>query len=59
MKGCKRGGIRSFEKIESTINSKLIEESQNDQYKKYSVFDDLQYGSKRKSVAFMVYDLAF
>ena len=27
--------------------------------KKYSVFDDLQNGSKQKSVAFMVYDLAF
>ena len=41
------------------MNCKLIEESQNDQYKKYSVFDDLQDGSKQKSVAFMVYDLAF
>ena len=28
-------------------------------YKKYSVFDDLQDGSKQNSVAFMVYDLAF
>ena len=31
-----------LKKIKSTINCKLIEESQNDQYKKYSVFDDLQ-----------------
>ena len=54
-----RGGIRSFEKDKITINCKLIAESQNDQYKKYSVFDDLQDGSKQKSVAFMVYDLAF
>ena len=42
----------------SSINSKLIEEGQNDQYKKCSVFEDLQNGSKQKSVAFMVYDLA-
>ena len=42
----------------SSINSKLIEVSQNDQNKKYSVFEDLQNGSKQKSVAFMVYDLA-
>ena len=28
-------------------------------YKKYLVFDDLQDGSKQKSVAFMVYDLVF
>ena len=59
MKGCVRGGIRSFGKIKNTINCKLIEESQNDQCKKYSVLDDLQNGSKQKSVAFMVYDLAF
>ena len=42
----------------SVIKSKLIEERQNEQYKKYSVFEDLQNGSKQKSVAFMVYDLA-
>ena len=42
MKGCTRGGIRSFEKIKSTINCKLIEESQHDQCKKFSVFKDLQ-----------------
>ena len=42
----------------SSINSKLIEGNQNDQYKKYSVFEDLRNGSKQKSVAFMVYDLA-
>ena len=45
--------------IKSNTNSKLVEESQNDQYKKYSVFDNLQDGSKQKSVAFMVHDLAF
>ena len=38
----------------SSIKSKLIEESQNDQYKKCSVFEDRQSGSKQKSVAFMV-----
>ena len=43
---------------ESSIKSKLIEESQNEQYKKYSVFEDLQNGSKQKCFAFMVYDLA-
>ena len=48
-----------LKKIKSTRNGTLIEESQNVQYEKYSVFDDLQDGSKQKSVAFMVYDLAF
>ena len=42
----------------SPIKSKLIEESQNDQRKKYSVFEDLQNDCKQKYVAFMVYDLA-
>ena len=42
----------------SPIKSNLIEESQSDQYKEYSVFKDLQNSSKQKSVAFMVYDLA-
>ena len=59
MKGCTRGGIKRFEKIKSTLNCKLIAESQNDQYKEYSVFDDLQDGSKQKFLAFMVYNLAF
>ena len=45
-------------KSKSSIRSKLIAESQNDQYKKYSVFKDLQNGSKQKSAAFMVYNLA-
>ena len=49
----------ALKKIKSTINCQLIEESQKDQCKKYSVFDDLQDDSKQKSVAFMVYDLAF
>ena len=48
-----------MKKIKSTMNCKLIEESQNDQYKKYLVFEDLQDGSKLKSVASMAYDLAF
>ena len=42
----------------SSIKSKLIEESQNDQYRKYSLFNNLQNGSKQKSVTFMVYDFA-
>ena len=46
MKGCRRGGIRNFEEIRRTMNRKLTDESQNDQCKKYSVFDDLQDGSK-------------
>ena len=50
---------KNLKKNKSTINCKLIEESQNDQYKKYSVFDDLQDSSKLQSVASMVYDLAF
>ena len=45
-------------KSKSSIKSKLIEESQNDQYMKYSIFKDPQNGCKQKSVAFMVYDLA-
>ena len=49
----------ALKKIKSNTNSKLVEESQNDQCKKYSVFDDLHDGSKQKSVAFMVHDLAF
>ena len=36
----------------SPIKSKLIEENQNIQCKKYSVFEDLQNGSKQKSVSF-------
>ena len=42
----------------SQIKSKLIEESQNDQYKKYSVFEDLQNDCKQKLVSFLVYNLA-
>ena len=49
----------ALKKIKSNTNSKLVEESQNDQYKKYSVFDDLQDGGKQKSIAFMVHDSAF
>ena len=41
-----------------SIKSKLIEEGQNDQCKKYSVFEDMQNGSRKKSVTLMVYDLA-
>ena len=44
--------------IKNTINCKIIEEVQNDQCKRCSVFEDLQDGSKQKSVAFVVYDLA-
>ena len=48
----------ALKKIESTINYKLTEEIQNDQYKGYSVCEDLKDGSKQKSVAFMVHGLA-
>ena len=42
-------------KVKSTIHFRLIEESQSDQYKKYSVFERLQNcGNKQKSVAVMV-----
>ena len=41
----------ALKKIKSIINCKLMEESQNDKYKKYSVLDNLQDGSKQKSVA--------
>ena len=44
--------------IERIINYKLSEESQNDRYKKYSIFEDLRNGSKQKAVAFIVHDLA-
>ena len=44
--------------IESSINSKLIEENQCDQHKKYSVFEGPQDGRKHESVSFMIYDLA-
>ena len=50
-----RGEISdNLTKIKSTINCELSEESQNDQYKKYSVFEDLRDSSKQKSVACMV-----
>ena len=45
-------------KSKSSIKSKLVAENQNDQYKKYLVFKDLKNGSKQKSVASMVCDLA-
>ena len=48
----------ALEKIKSIINCKLTEEGQNDQCKKYSVFEDLQDGSKQTFVAIVVYDLA-
>ncbi len=47
-----------MKKIKSTINCELIEEIQSDHCKKYSIFEDLYDGSKQKSVAFMVQDLA-
>ena len=59
MKDVREEVSEAFKKIKSIVNCQLIEESQNDQYKKYSIFDDLQDGSKQKSVAFMVYGLAF
>ena len=48
---------QALTKIESTVNCKLIEESQTDQYKECSVFKDLRDGSKQKFVAPMVYYL--
>ena len=56
MKRCTREGIGSFDKIKSTINCTLKEESY-DQFTQYLVFVDLQNGRKQTSVAFMVYDL--
>ena len=39
MKGCTNGGIKeALKQIKSTMNCKLMEVSQNDQYKKFSVF---------------------
>ena len=50
---------KALKRIKSTINCKLIEESQNDRDKKYSVFDDVQDGSKQNFEAFVAYNLAF
>ena len=44
MEGCMRKGIGRFGK-----------ESQNDQYKKYSITEDPQSGCKQNSEAFMAY----
>ena len=44
--------------IKSSINYKMIEEILNDQYKRFSVFEDQEDGCKQKSVPFVVYDLA-
>ena len=41
MKDVREEVSEAFKKIKSITNCKLIEESQNDQYKKYSIFDDL------------------
>ena len=46
-----------MQKIKYTMNCKLMEENQNDQYKKYSVFYGLQDGSKQKVCSF--YGLRF
>ena len=45
--------LQALTKIKYTINCKLIEKLQTDQYEKYAVFDDLQDGSKQKSITFM------
>ena len=52
MKACIKVS-EALKRIKSTINCQLIEEIQNDQYKKYSFFDDLRDGSKQMSIAFM------
>ena len=56
-KRCARDGSQALTKIESTITSKLIKGSQNDQYRKYPVLEDLQGGGRQKFVALMVFDL--
>ena len=59
MQKCIRGAEEVSEplkKIKPTIHCKIIEDSQHDQAKKYSVIEDLQDSSKQKSVAFMVND---
>ena len=45
MKRCTRGGSEALQKIKYIMNCILMEVSQNDQYKKYSVFYELQDGS--------------
>ena len=57
-KGVPEGVSEVLKIIKSTTHRKLKEESQNDQYKKCFVFEDLQGGSKQKFIPFMVYDLA-
>ena len=58
MQECARGKISpAMTKIKSTVNCKTIEEIQNDQNKRYSVFECLQDGSNQKSEAFALYDL--
>ena len=42
--------------IYNSRNSKSPEVNQYGKHKKHSVFDDLQDGSKQKSVVFLVYD---
>ena len=46
--------LEALTKIKSIINAELIEESQNNQHKKYSVFEFLRDCSKQHSLAFMV-----
>ena len=41
-----------------SINSKIIEENQNDQFKKCSIFEGLVGGNKQMFITFMVYDSA-
>ena len=48
---------KALTKIKSNTNCKPTEESQSEQCKKFSVFEDLQDSSKQNSVAFIVYDL--
>ena len=48
------GGISSL----SCINSKLIVENEYNQCKKHSIFEGRQDGSKQRSVAHMVYEVA-
>ena len=49
-KGLPEEVSEALKKIISTINCEQNEESENDQYKKYSVFEDLQDGNKHSMI---------
>ena len=45
-------------KINSSMNSKLIEKISMNQHKKYSAFEGLKHSDKQNYIVTMVYDLA-